>query len=330
MTDKIDFIITWVDGNDLSWQKSKQFFSGTENEDMNSIARFRDWEILQYWFRSVEMNAPWVNKIFFVTEGHVPKWLNTKNDKLVVLKHSDYIDSKYLPTFNSNVIELNFDKIPGLSRFFVNFNDDMFINSIVKETDFFENDLPKDSGIFSPIVPKRKTISSIVQNNIEIINDYFDSRKVLRSNFLKFFNLKYKKHLVKNLCILPWKNILGFYDNHIPVSYDLSIFRKVIKLEQQTIEDLSTHRFRTKEDINHWLVRYWQLCEGHFTPRSVDFGKLFRISSEIEQIENELIDGRHKVICLNDGDGEQDFELNKQRLISAFEKKFPEKSSFEI
>ena len=47
-----------------------------------SVNRFRDCDNLQYIFRGIEEYMPWVNKIFFVTWGHLPKWLNTNNKKI--------------------------------------------------------------------------------------------------------------------------------------------------------------------------------------------------------------------------------------------------------
>ena len=143
--ENIDFIITWVDGNDREWQLNKnKYDENLTDVKMNTESRYRDWDILKYWFRSVEKYAPWVNKIFFVTEGHLPEWLNVDNEKLVVVKHSDFINDKYLPTFNSNVIELSFPNITELSNNFVSFNDDMFLNKEVAPEDFFVNGIPKD------------------------------------------------------------------------------------------------------------------------------------------------------------------------------------------
>lgn len=41
-----------------------------------------------------------------------------------MIKHEDFIPSKYLPTFNINTIEMNFFRIPELSENFIYFNDD--------------------------------------------------------------------------------------------------------------------------------------------------------------------------------------------------------------
>lgn len=326
---KIDFVITWVNGNDLSWLEQKKKHAEKINLTLNSDARYRDWEFLKYWFRTVERNAPWVNKIYFITEGHLPDWLNTKNDRLVIINHKDYIDEQFLPTFSANPIEWNYQNIKELSDNFVNFNDDMFINAPVSQEDFFINNLPRDCGIFSPIVPNTGGIASMVLNNLEIINKYFNQRDVLKKNFRKFFNLKYKKHLIKNFCTLPWKPILGFYDNHIPISYSKSYFDKVWNLEEKEIKKTCSHRFRQKDDITHWLVRYFQLCEGHFEPRDPNFGVHYDIQKDFERVIVDIKEQKHKVICLNDGNHISNFDELKANLLNVFEQQYNEKSKFE-
>lgn len=329
MIEKIDFVVTWVNGNDPVWKKSKTMFvTDSENQIMNSDARYRDWEFMKYWFRAVEQNAPWVNKIFLITEGHIPEWLDLSCEKLVHIRHKDYIDEKYLPTFNSNVIELNISNIGDLSEYFVLFNDDMLINKSVRPEDFFEDSNPRDTGIFSPIVPSRGTIGSIVLNNVEIINDYFNARQVIKKNFFKFFNLKYGKHLIKNFCVLPWKSILGFYDSHIPVSYKKSTFYMVWEKEKELLEETSSHKFRTNQDINHWLMRYWQLCQGKFIPRKESFGKYYNIYSDLTVIVEDIKFSKHSLICLNDGEVDN-FEESKKVILQAFQDRYPNKSMFE-
>ena len=112
--EKIDFVISWVDGNDKEWQKEREKYI-VENNNDNSDVRYRNWDNLKYWFRGVEKFAPFVNKIYFITYGHLPEWLNVNNPKLVIVNHKDYIPEKYLPTFNSHTIELNLHRIKGLS-----------------------------------------------------------------------------------------------------------------------------------------------------------------------------------------------------------------------
>ncbi len=127
---KIDFVLLWVDGNDSVWQQQKNLYLSQEISvplgDANGNCRFRDHGLLRYWFRSVERFAPWVNKVFFVTCGQKPEWLDESYSKLCLVNHKDFIPAEYLPTFHSNTIELNLHRIDTLSEHFVLFNDDMF------------------------------------------------------------------------------------------------------------------------------------------------------------------------------------------------------------
>ena len=52
MKHPIDIVIPWVDGQDPEWFAQKQQYSPNKNEDDN-INRYRDWGLLQYWFRGI-------------------------------------------------------------------------------------------------------------------------------------------------------------------------------------------------------------------------------------------------------------------------------------
>ena len=141
-TAKIDFVVPWVDSNDPEWIKSYNHYR--PEKPIQDMARFRDWGIFRYWFRAVERYAPWVNKVFLITNGKFPEWINPSCEKLVLVKHSDYIPQKYLPTFNSKTIELNLGRIDDLSEHFVYFNDDTFICAPITPDYFFKDGLPCD------------------------------------------------------------------------------------------------------------------------------------------------------------------------------------------
>ena len=110
----IDLVVTWVDESDLNWQSEKRKYEADIKKEIdtdNLVERYRDWNILRFWFRSVEKYAPWIRKVFFVTYGHLPEWINLNNEKLVVVKHEDFIPQEYLPTFSCRPIELNLWRI---------------------------------------------------------------------------------------------------------------------------------------------------------------------------------------------------------------------------
>ena len=152
----IDFVVTWVDGNDQAWREEKeQYWSRIHGGEVsikgNGFERYRDWDQFMYWFRAVEMYAPWVRYVYLVTWGHVPKWLNLNHPKLRIIKHPDYIDREYLPTFQSIPIEINLHRINDLSEHFVYFNDDQLLTSPVLPVDFFVGGVPKHCAIAYPV-----------------------------------------------------------------------------------------------------------------------------------------------------------------------------------
>ena len=112
MQDMIDFVVTWVNGSDESWIKERaKYLPQTKEQDLRGVQRYRDWDLMRYWFRGVEKYASWVHKIYFITCGQKPEWLNLDCPKLKLIKHSDYMPKDALPTFNSNAIEMRIHNI---------------------------------------------------------------------------------------------------------------------------------------------------------------------------------------------------------------------------
>ena len=178
---KVDFVIPWVDGADVTWYEKKLKYSGKLSGDEN-INRYRDWGTLKYWFRGVEKYAPWVNKVYLITDNQTPEWIDLQCSKLQLINHSDFIPSKNLPTFSSHPIELNMHRISALSEHFVYFNDDCFLTKPVEKSLFFKNDVPCDSPVLSPIIMEKKDcVGKICANNMGVINTYFQKADVMRN-----------------------------------------------------------------------------------------------------------------------------------------------------
>lgn len=330
---KIDFVLTWVDENDSAWQAKRHSYikHASNNGIDNGDARFRDWGTLKYWFRGVEQFAPWVHKIYFVTDHQIPTWLNTKHPKLKLINHEDYIDNKYLPTFNSHTIENNMHKIPGLSENFVYFNDDMFIIKKVSPKDFFRKNLPRDIGVMAPIQqPNTKNIGGILINNLGIINENFDKNTQIKKSPLRWFNIKYGSKNIRSLCSLPWHSIVGFYEPHVAISFQKSTFRKVWQRYPQELEEVNNHRFRdNRNDISQWLFRDWQIASNQFVPRKANFSEYFDLSRELEKATTAIRKQKYHIICPNDSHSIKNFEAKRKRLQAAFEQILPHKSRFE-
>src|SRR5699024_4961874 len=191
-----------VDGNDPEWQKEKMLYDESNKGDKRNI-RFRDWDNLQYWFRGVEKYANWVNKIHFVTWGHVPEWLNTEHPKLNVVKHEEYIPERYLPTFSARPIEINLHRIPGLSEKFVYFNDYMFLLNKLTPEDFFIKGKPCDTAALDIAVKRDEVHATSVFNSLLIINKHFNKKDSIKNNFGKWYNFKNGYPAIKTLLLTP-------------------------------------------------------------------------------------------------------------------------------
>ena len=332
--EKIDIVIIWVDGNDIEWQREKNKYTSNSNSD-DRLIRYRDWNLLKYWFRGVEKFAPWVNKVHFVTWGHIPKWLNVDNPKLNIVNHKDFIPKKYLPTFSSHTIELNLHRIKDLSEKFVYFNDDFYLISPTKPKDFFINNLPVDTCALNVhCVKKSMIIQSIATNNVSIINEHFNIKESLTRDKFKWFNLKNGKKIMQTIVLAKCPRFPGFYQPHIANSYLKSTFEEVWNKEYDVLDATCTNKFRSSTDVNQWLFREWQLASGNFALRNHKFGETFFIDRDgleiVKDISNCIKKQKRKIIAINDGDmTEDDFNNTVDILTNAFETIMPEKSSFE-
>jgi hypothetical protein len=323
----IDFVITWVDGQDENWLKKRaQYVSDGDS----SVIRYRDFGLLRYWFRSVERFAPWVNKVFLITDHQIPSWINNDNDKLVLVNHEDYIPEEYLPTFNSNVIEFYMHLIPGLSDRFVYFNDDMFVAANVKESYFFDGDLPKDSLVFNAVSvgDKNNTIEHIILNDLELLSRDFSKREIVK-NRRKVYRFGYGSGLMRNLLLAPWHSFTGISNPHVPISYRKDIFFEVWEKYGNELSNSSFNRFRTEKDLNHWLFRYYQLFSMRFSPKKIKRDIFYSLQGDNSVFLKQVKRGRYSLICINDDNVDLDMDKTGKELVSFFDSMFPDKSSFE-
>ena len=324
---EFDFVMPWVDGGDPKWVEIRNLYS----DKPVSEAQYRDWDILKYWFRAVEKYAPWVHKIHFVTFDQIPEWLNAEHEKLHLVDHKDYIPAEYLPTFSSHVIELNFHRIEGLAEHFVYFNDDMYLTAPVQESDFFVDGKPCESVIMSATMPSvvGDPFVHFLCNNLSVINTHFPKYSTLKRHFFKWFSPKYGKLLFKNLYYGVLGRFSGFQNSHMPSAMLKSVFEEVWEKEPQLLDNTCRHKFRSREDVNQYVMSQYNICKGNFVPRKPNVGKFFTVGENNEALYESLRSGRYKMICINDSVNAIDFEKEKEQLLKVFEEVFPEKSTFE-
>jgi len=176
----ISIVYTWVDGSDINFIEQKAKY---EHGYRNNNNRYRSVDELRYSLRSIVKFIPWhEGKIYIVTNQQVPSWLNINHPRVKIIDHKQIIPNHIRPTFNSNIIELFLDRIPGLTERFIYFNDDVFLNNYVHPAFFFT------SKTFYPKVYKNRSKLNVSKEEIE---QYIH----LNTNMFKTMNYNTRKYI---------------------------------------------------------------------------------------------------------------------------------------
>lgn len=272
----IDFVTTYVDMNDLVWQNLyKKTF---KCKNIKNIERYRDYGMLKYQLRSIEKFMPWIRNVILILQSpsQIPNWLNIKHPKLRIVYHKDYIPKEFLPTFNSNVIEMFIHNIKDLSENFILANDDMLAVSPIREDFFFKNGKPV----------YKKTIKS---KNFRLLkNGIFDHTL--------FNNMTLERKVSK------FKNRIQYENKHQMTPYNLSFWKKSItRFKNEISQALTKSPKRNIFNINHWLIRDLALITNEFIndPERNERGYIsVNDTVTIEQMLNTIKNS--KTACLND------------------------------
>jgi hypothetical protein len=338
----IDFVIPWVDGNDTKWQEKRSRYDRQTENFASADARFRDMGTLKYVLRSIENHCPWYGKIYLITEGHIPQWLDIDHEKIVHIDHDSlFRNPAHLPTFNSSAIEMNLSTIETLSERFVYMNDDLVIWKPVEPERFFKDDLPVDFFAHR-CIPRGKLYKRIrgadnwvdaLNNAVGLINtlNTFTSLEP-RYLFHPSYSLVDKIHnaLARYVC----RKIVWLQHWHHPQPYLKSTLTKAYELFSDAMQRCSANRFRSSDDVTAYLYRYLHLATGAFHPYKHNDGlvdnidSLDRLDKMLKRLEN---DPHIRFVCFNDSAKmrETDFERVKEKLTNVLQKRFPHKASFE-
>lgn len=330
----VDLVIPWVDGNDREWQavRAKYFDVSSSNLDASS-ARFRDWNLLQYVFRSIEKNLPWIRKVHFITYGHLPTWLNLNHPKLNIVNHKDFIPSQYLPTFSSHPIELNIHRIQGLSDHFIYSNDDIYFTNSCSIEDFFINGLRVDTLCEEKLFYFKKTVMEhITENIIREINIHFPNKaEIIKKNKDLWFKYPNKNWLNQNYCrIFP--HFQGFAIDHMALAFKKSDIEVIWKNCPDILNATCQHRFRNSQDVSIWLARYWSFVTGNFFPAKNKIGKYYNAFDVMySNKKKELLANNSKIICYNDTITRH-FKIEDiiPEIATVLNTLFPNKSEYEL
>lgn len=326
----VDIVIPWVDGSDPVWLAEKALYEKNIQDsdgEKNSAKRYRDLNLMKYWFRGIEKFAPWARKIHFITWGHVPDFLKTDHPRLHIVNHREFIPSACLPMYNTSVIEVSLHKISDLAERFVYFNDDVFLLKRTKLDDYFCNGVPKINAVECPIF-QEGVYGHHLKNDIDLVNRNFVKKKQIKKNVKKWLSAKTIKGKMCNIVASPWEKYLGFVVEHGPMPYLKKTWLDVWNKEEEFMRRTQSCRFRSTKNVNQNLFHFWQIANGDFVQGRL-LQQMFELTDgAVDDVCNVVKQQKFQSICINDGDL-SDFNGVCVKLIDAFKKIFPQKSSFE-
>lgn len=309
MSDKnfnIDFVFPYVNPNDKDWARLYEYYSGKTNATKDE--RFRDSSLLKYIFRSIETYAPWINTVYVLvaTKKQIPIYLRQDYNRLKFITHDQFIDSFYLPTFNSNTIEMFLPNIPNLSEHFIYSNDDFIFTNKVDYTDFFTPDGKKIKLAYD----YQKTLNPLgfqycCKATWDIVAKAFNNKRVSNEtyNYIKQVHGAASPRLLSD-CKACFEKL------HSEIYKSLTVLRVLSK------------------NYNQYLYGYYSLLKGNAvrqSPRKI--GNYVDASSGINKILDAIANNPAKMLCINDTGKLTSNQL--KQIYWALDIEFPEKSVFE-
>ena len=305
----LDVVVTWVDGSDPAWQEQLREHRPPDSslEHEAGGPRFRDPGLLIYVLRSLERYYPEMGKLWLVTSGHKPDWLDHQAPDIELVSHADiFPQPAHLPTFNSMAIECHLHRIPGLSGPFLYFNDDVMLLARLTSDQF----LTGDGGHIVPLEDFPMPSSLVQGETVDRSLAY--TGLLLHERF---------GHLEPGLLI-----------SHGPQIYDP---RWIAYLWQQWPNELartSTRRFRQTDCVALRYLYYYTLlsCPTHQRPvfsspanypvrmmSSADQRLVLtrEDSDKVRQSLNEIAVSEPRFVCINDDEADAAGAQQKMGLV---------------
>lgn len=292
----MDVVITYVDSNDSVWKQDYQKYTNVPVMEK----RFRDWGTLKYLLRGIEKHMPFVENVFLVVShpSQVPAWVDKTRVKVVL--HSEFIPEELLPTFNSIPIEIYLHRIEDLGEEYIYFNDDLFPVKDSKAEDFYR----EGKGVlgFSRHLLPFGMFKRLCRNSDKA------ARRALS--------------MPSSPCFLR--------PQHSCQPMFKSAGAEVYKLLEDDIRGSMT-RTRTSGNICHYVYMDYAYYTGRMISERISCKHFSAAVTSPARLTNFIENPYRSFMCLNDVKlGEEKFVEMQSAVINAFEKKFPQKSRFEL
>jgi len=298
----IDAVYTWVNHADPEWQNH---WISTFPEQEFDPDRYTSNDELRYSLRSLNKYAPWLRKIYVVSNCSQPDWLND-NEKIVWVEHEDIFPNQAdLPTFNSHAIEACLHRIEGLSENFIYLNDDFVLGQPCLPSDFFD-EVGRSLAYFESY--------GMVDDSEdkEEIPDYLAAAKNSKALIKKVF-LNYD---ARNL------------HRHVPYALKKSVMSELETTFLSAFEHTRQSKRRSEDDINltSFLYHHFAYAKGLAVKGDAP-GLIVRPTNADSVAGRDSY--KYKILCFNDGDGSSENAKYKAQTQAFFNKRLAERAPWE-
>ena len=281
----VDAVFTWVDHEDTDWQAMYRAHrpeaaatAAPPRGDGTSVTRFHNNDELRYALRSIWRNLPWINRIHVLSNCRPPAWLDLGHDRISWVRHEEVIPARFLPSFNSHVIESFLHHLPDLTETFIYLNDDFLVMRPTEPDAFFSL-----SGQSAARLEGYGMVAGAVRaGDPDYLNAARNSQALLRSS-LEFAATE--------------------LHHHVPYALNRSVMAEIEARFAGPVEAFRGNRFRSSSDLNiaSFLYHHYALATGRAFRASTSqvlvqctaFGWRDRLA---------LADRRqHDFVCINEG-----------------------------
>lgn len=307
----VDLVYLWVSGQDPAQVRKRNDWlrkCGLPAAVFNPDVRYVEDDELRYALRSADRFLPWIRRVYIVTDGQAPAWLDRRNPRLQVVEQASlFPDPACLPTFNSVAIEAQLHNIPGLAEHFIYSNDDYFFGQSCAREDFFAASAHGgQSAAVMKVMPSEMWITP--------------AHRVTRDPLARLWMYSYNSLKLVLEARRPWHKV-RHVDCHQAQSMVKSRLRETTHRFPRLYRQISASRFRSANDVNFLaLTRYVALQRGlavhGFLPR-----QFFRHESELARWDAAALPA---LFCVNEGQGQA--ADGGERALARL---FPRPSSFE-
>lgn len=317
----VDLVYLWVNGSDPLIALDIARATGKPYVESG---RLRDVPTLRYSIRAADTFAPWIRRVVLVTNGQVPGWLNASNPRVRVVAHAEiFANRSHLPTFNSNAIESQLSRVPGVAPCWLYMNDDFSFARPASLRDFLDVKTGRQLLAFD----------SWQAPEFEHMKRNIWHRSVGRSN--RLFNSWYHPGVDPD-------SIHHNYEGHNTRLFQHAILEKMYERWRPEFERTASHRFRDGEDValpflyNNVVLEEFGGISSSKLSRSFSYATFTNDAASVRRTLQRFKDNSPLSFCLNDGAGTVSTQADREKydkavaaLVEFFEDWFPLPSDLE-